>query len=347
MSITISSCFPGHWEREYTTTTTITIVGSSGFGDTSTMASDSFKRGVNRLGQAGVQINFYNESDKAIRRVTFRVVPVNRLGDELFVPVPLSINGPIKKHSVCKPVWNHVWTNPSIVDVKVLEATIDYMDGSTEKQSLSPQNGEKKLVHDSAVGYTLICPLILGGLLLAPVIYLMIVYHQSMRSYRMYISPTLSYFAGTLMLTILLCLATVFVSRYMKNKAATFATGIAAMAVPLLYCAVGLFKGYHDIGPNGFSLIFYGGTIITCIFALLCMFNVLKRSYCFMGTMSTTMTAVLTVLFLVIFGYWGYLLCVDEAWFENLGLYFFLTFAMLFWGLLATVANRFRTQYDT
>ncbi len=77
MGITITSFGIGHPVTNITTTTTV----QDGFATSNTTSSEGFEPGVNRWGQAGAKIEFYNEDERDIKYVDFQLVPFNNVGD--------------------------------------------------------------------------------------------------------------------------------------------------------------------------------------------------------------------------------------------------------------------------
>lgn len=162
MSVTIGSAFHGHWVRTYTTTV------YNGMASTST--SDSFESGSNDYGQAGVKIVLFNESEKEIKYIDFHVVAINRVRDTIGNVIGLRACGPVARHSRANFVWDYIWDSSTIYAVIVLDLTIEYFDGSIEKQAISPKPDEKQLWYDGAVAYPLNMPVCLAVATLVGVI---------------------------------------------------------------------------------------------------------------------------------------------------------------------------------
>ncbi len=131
MGITITSLGIGHPVTNITTTTTV----QGGFATSNTTSSEGFEAGVNRWGQAGAQIMFYNEDDRDIKYVDFQLVPFNNVGDivgGIDSVCTVRATGPFKSHRRASTQWNYIWDGFAIKQLGITKVEITYMDGSTE-----------------------------------------------------------------------------------------------------------------------------------------------------------------------------------------------------------------------
>ena len=131
MGITITSLGIGHPVTNITTTTTV----QDGFATSNTTSSEEFEAGVNRWGQAGAKIEFYNEDERDIKYVDFQLVPYNNVGDVvggIGSVCTVRATGPFKSHRRASVKWNYIWDGFSIKTMGIVETRITYMDGSTE-----------------------------------------------------------------------------------------------------------------------------------------------------------------------------------------------------------------------
>ena len=358
MSITIGSVFHGHWVRKYITTTRVMVTGSVGRGVSNTTATDLFKRGVNRSGQAGVEIDFYNESEKAIKNVSFQVVPVNKVNDVVGEAVQLQATGPIKKHSVNKRIWDYVWTNSSIHKILITGLTIEYMDGTIDKQSSLVESGEKTIRYDSAVGRTWICPVILTAILLAGIVW---GYREgSFGILPLYNNPYV------LLLAIVLGLMTIVFSRNFRNRIATVLSGSAMAIVSAVACVK--VRRIHLNDASGGTIGTYIETIlkandmitpmvrictaIMCVALIVCVLGVIKKdkiktmvidgAFALSG-IGIIIAWLLTMLSIKQGVYTSYLM---NQMLEDLYVWLQVVIPMASWGLMWAVAKRCRNNYN-
>ncbi len=348
MSITISTCFPGHWERTYTTTTTVTSNNGVGFANSNTTASDSFRFGPNRLGQSGAKIIFYNEAKKDIKYVHFKVLAMNSVNDTIGMPITLKATGPIKKHSLSSNVWDYIWNNPTIRGVVILEVTIEYFDGSTEKQCPMPSPGEKKLNLDGSVGHTLRNPILLASTLVAGTILNNLWTGWGMSGL----------FSKSNVLAIVMAflgIATIIFSRQMKNRRGTVACGTIMSVLGIIQSIAYLFKQINVLRfyrrmSESFTIscveiVMQIGTILMLVLLLLAVFNS-GKNYSKRKKMITTTVAWLCSCAGVIWIVAGVIISggIIDAQVGTLGID--IALKMLLWGFVAAVANRCRCNYD-
>lgn len=92
----------------------------------------------NAAGGIGVKHNIYNASNKSMKYITFVYVPYNKVGDAVAsttsgeIEVRAKLTGPFNPHQESEVQWPVLWYNPTIVEVKLKEVLIQYMDGSEE-----------------------------------------------------------------------------------------------------------------------------------------------------------------------------------------------------------------------
>ena len=340
MSITIASCFPGHWVRTYSTMTTVTINGGVGFANSNTTTSDDFRKGPNSYGQSGVQISFYNESEKDIKYVSFKVFPLNSVMDLAGSPIVLKAEGPIKKHSVNKRVWSYIWNNQAIQNAVITDVTIEYFDGSKEKQSTNPKEETKALQVDGSVGFTFFSPILLASVLAVGTIVRDI-----------WLTGT-RFMSSIFMLTFaLLSIATIYASRQMKNKRATVAGAGMILLLGIVNGIVNLSSTYgartlyrYEQAMSSLNIIMKIGTIVMCTILILSASGTIKiyskRRILVVATLAILCTCA-TVL--------GGIVAVQKLYFNNTFLLLLgidTSLPMVLWGLLASVANRCRNNYN-
>ncbi len=237
MSVTIAKVFPGHWVTTYTTTTTVTVAGGVGTAVSDTSSSDSFHYGVNQWGQAGVQISFYNESDKEIKYIEFEVIPLNSVNDPVASPCKLTGTGPIKPHSANKRTWGFVWTNSSIRAVGILECKVLYSDGTIETQSLLAGAGKKELYFDGSVGEPNTWPAILTSVLLLAAVASQFIGNGRYRGrHSVFASDSFLPFQPWIQfaLIVVFVYAAFILTRRMKNKTGTLGASLAALVCCLM-----------------------------------------------------------------------------------------------------------------
>lgn len=353
MSITISSCFPGHWVRTYTTTTTVNVINGLGLANSNTNSSDSFERGPNQYGQAGNKIVFYNESDKDIKYIHFKVVALNSVGDVVGLPITLKATGPIKKHSVQSSVWDYIWNNSSICQTGIFEATIEYFDGTIEKQSLTPKENEKELYVDGSVGHTLTTPILLTLALCACLVGENFLSHYSLSHYHYKMRlgmPNLFSTTNDLMLIIaLLGIATIIFSKRLRNKKGTIAgcgmmlvIGTISSIMQLLNNSSTHSYAYHF---PALMTAFQAGTIVLLVLLLLSALNSIHYSH------RQRVLKLALILLCILAGTLGALVANDLIYSttDTELIYFGIELAaqMFFWGLIVAVANRCRIIYPT
>ena len=131
MGITLTSFGIGHPVTNITTTTTV----QGGFATSNTTSSEGFEPGVNRWGQAGAQVEFYNEDERDIKYVDFQLVPFNNVGDivgGIGSMCTVRATGPFKSHRRASVKWNYIWDGFAIKRMGIVETEITYMDGSVE-----------------------------------------------------------------------------------------------------------------------------------------------------------------------------------------------------------------------
>lgn len=352
MSITISSCFPGHWERTYTTTTTVTSNNGMGFANSSTTSSDSFRAGANRLGQSGAKIVFYNESQKEIKYIHFEVCALNRVGDIIGVPIVLKATGPVKKHALANYVWDYIWNDSTVQSICILKATIEYFDGTVETQSATPQIGEKRLNLDGAVGHSLRSPIWLAALWIAG-----IVLRAFTNTARWGLSLSFSITDIASVAMAVLAIATIVFSKQMKNRRATIvcscmmsflgiAGGITRLFVQIWTYRLSYyrFRAEQIVGiiPNAIVQL---GTIAMFVLLLLSVFGTIKnygkRRKLLANTVAwlCTFTFILSVLP-------GVVMAGGMIDGEVLSLVLDALLLMFQWGLVAAVASRCRCNYE-
>ena len=336
MSITIARAFPGHWQRTYTTTTTISVVNGVGSGVTNTSANDSFVEGVNQWGQSGVRIEFYNESKKDIRNVTFEVAPLNGSYFPVSSAVQLQMTTPIKSHAVGKPIWSFLWSDPSIRSVQIARCKVQYADGTSETQSQN--SGDKPLIEDHSVSHPLGFPCVLFGLLLMYAIYSFVIYRGPYGiAWILPLGDSLSF-----TLVLIAVFAAMIFSRLIRNKTATIIASAAALALGvyglrprILYVIRGFSRGdsWDYLGDEIYSLLAVVGCLLFLIVLVLCAADVLKPG----GKRSTFV--LLAEIFLWLFLIGVYILFSPGSMVS-------LAVMLVFWLYLGTASLRIRSRYD-
>lgn len=93
----------------------------------------------NSAGGVDVYLNFYNNSDKTIKYANFRVEAYNAVDDPVSCEIRgnsvagLQYTGPVYGYTYSDTdiYWDCIWYNSTIKYCKLVEATIDYMDGTS------------------------------------------------------------------------------------------------------------------------------------------------------------------------------------------------------------------------
>ena len=93
----------------------------------------------NSAGGVDVYLNFYNNSDKTIKYANFRVEAYNAVDDPVSCEIRgnsvagLKYTGPVYGYTYSDTdiYWDCIWYNSTIKYCKLVEATIDYMDGTS------------------------------------------------------------------------------------------------------------------------------------------------------------------------------------------------------------------------
>lgn len=160
VGITITSFGIGHPVTNITTTTTV----QGGFATSNTTSSEGFEPGVNRWGQAGAQIGFYNEDERDIKYVDFQLIPFNNVGDVvggIGSMCTVRATGPFKSHRRASVKWNYIWDGFAIKSMGIVETGITYMDGSTETVEGRKQHCDGAMGHGWSLPiFLMLCSLI-------------------------------------------------------------------------------------------------------------------------------------------------------------------------------------------
>jgi len=89
-------------------------------------------------GRMGVFHGVYNASEKTMKYITFVYVPYNRVGDEVIctqtgkAEATARMVGPLHPNEASTVVFDALWNNTTVYDVKIKEITIEYIDNIKE-----------------------------------------------------------------------------------------------------------------------------------------------------------------------------------------------------------------------
>jgi len=93
---------------------------------------------TNSAGGADIETEIYNASEKTIKYITFSYVAYNSVGDVISCTIKKKnvvtgrLTGPIGVNETATVVFENMWYNTTISEVKIEEITVQYMDDSIE-----------------------------------------------------------------------------------------------------------------------------------------------------------------------------------------------------------------------
>lgn len=100
--------------------------------------SSPYTPSPNSAGGVDVCHTIFNASEKSMKYITFTYIPYNSVGDILSCTVKrqsemsCKVTGPFTPGQESYLHWENVWYNPTVVDAKIKEVKIQYMDDTEE-----------------------------------------------------------------------------------------------------------------------------------------------------------------------------------------------------------------------
>lgn len=344
MGITIVSHRIGHPVTRTTTTTTVQYGYFSSSARSNTTSSNEFDSGVNRWGQAGAEIRFYNESNRDIKYIDFQLVPTNRVGDVvggIESVCTVRATGSFRSHSCSTATWNYIWDGFDIKNVRILKTVITYWDGSTETANTHR--------YDRALGLTWTRPIVLMlcslGFFSARFASLV-----TRKIWQLSFVNLLALFSFVLMLAFPL-LGLFFSRRNNQRLAVTFsALNISSCVAYVITAIIGSWYGTNKWGMSAYKTNQWWMSVLLLIISVIPLLKatgagVFKSSLISESIANETCLGVcifVSILFCVILINTPHNI-VPSGFIT--GMFMDALWIVLYSSFLATIANRFRTKY--
>lgn len=322
MGITITSLGIGHPVTNITTTTTV----QGGFATSNTTSSEGFEAGVNRWGQAGAQIKFYNEDDRDIKYVDFQLVPFNNVGDVvggIDSACTVKATGPFKSHRCASTQWNYIWDGFTIKELGIAKVGITYMDGSIETVE------GLKLHYDGAMGKGYALPIVL-------MLCSLICYICSFGLRRYLIAPFLSQSIGFILTLVFPFLGLIFSRKKERRLAILFA------ALNVASCIVMIIKpSMYRLGwaMSQGSVLYLLNLLMSVILLLRATGAGLFKKYKVSKAIATWSSVGICILFTILF----FVDAINYAY-RDYRLVFSYMVSPLYCSYLGTLSNRYRSN---
>ncbi|MDF2541892.1 MAG: Fibronectin type domain protein [Herbinix sp.] len=111
-----------------------------------TLFISDFMLDMNSVGGVSISMNFFNNSSKTIKYVTFTVNPYNAVDDRIACVIwddysfQIEVTGPVKTDQFNYAAWDVIWYNGTTEYAKIVKAEIIYTDGTTKTISMNKKS---------------------------------------------------------------------------------------------------------------------------------------------------------------------------------------------------------------